>query len=133
VQLGVVLEGYEDDVIIAVTDPRKGLQRRTKWPPTIAEVVDACDAERNRLATQRRYAAMPKMQRLTRFVDRSPGRRAKAFVPIGNKHYERCVAISETADEADWKWGDGGIWISHLLFYCESPKPGKWHSLSHGS
>ena len=28
VQLGIVLESYEDEVIIAVTDPRTGLQRR---------------------------------------------------------------------------------------------------------
>jgi hypothetical protein len=43
-QLGSVLEDYRDDVIIHVTSPKTGIQRRLKWPPSIAEVVEACDA-----------------------------------------------------------------------------------------
>lgn len=42
--LKMVLEGYPDDVIVHVTDPRTGVQRGCKWPPTIAEIVSACDA-----------------------------------------------------------------------------------------
>lgn len=41
--LGIVLEGYPDAVIIYVTDPKTGVQRKTKWPPTISEIVEACD------------------------------------------------------------------------------------------
>ena len=41
--LGMVLEGYSDDVIRYVTDPKTGIQRRSKWPPTVSEVVEACD------------------------------------------------------------------------------------------
>ena len=41
--LGMVLEQYPDDVIVCVTDPRTGVQRHCKWPPTISEIVEACD------------------------------------------------------------------------------------------
>ena len=48
--LGAVLEQYEDKVIVYVTDPRSGVQRGCKWPPTIAEIVSACDAHAAHLA-----------------------------------------------------------------------------------
>lgn len=41
--LGAVLEGFPDEVIRFVCDPRSGLSRRMKWPPTISEVVEACE------------------------------------------------------------------------------------------
>src|SRR5450631_2209684 len=41
--LGIVLEQYPDDVILYITDPRTGVQRACKWPPTISEIVEACD------------------------------------------------------------------------------------------
>lgn len=49
--LGAVLEQYPDDVIRYVCDPRTGVQRQCKFPPTISEIVTACDA---RIAEQRR-------------------------------------------------------------------------------
>lgn len=63
-QLGVVLEEYADEVIIAVTHPRTGLQRRSKFPPSIAEVVEACNAEAVAAATRAKYAAMTPVPRL---------------------------------------------------------------------
>jgi hypothetical protein len=41
--LGMVLQDYPDEVIVYITDPRTGVQRRNNWPPTIAEIVAACD------------------------------------------------------------------------------------------
>ena len=41
--LGMVLEQYPDDVVVYITDPRTGIQRRCKWPPAISEIVEACD------------------------------------------------------------------------------------------
>lgn len=38
-----VLESYPDEVIIHVTDPKTGIQRGCKWPPTVAEIVTACE------------------------------------------------------------------------------------------
>lgn len=63
-QLGMVLEEYADEVIIAVTHPRTGLQRRSKFPPSIAEVVEACNTEAVAVATRAKYAAMTPVPRL---------------------------------------------------------------------
>lgn len=41
-----VLAEYPIDVICAVTDPRSGLPRKSKWLPSVAELADACDAEK---------------------------------------------------------------------------------------
>lgn len=51
ISLGMVLEQYPDDVVVYITDPRTGVQRHLKWPPTISEVVEACD---NRIAELKR-------------------------------------------------------------------------------
>lgn len=119
-QLGLVLEGYEGETIIAVTDPRAGIQRRSKWPPTIAEVVEACDAENIARATRERYSRMPspKFHRVSLPPDRRPGRRANVLIPRDSDKYARAVAISEKADEADWKWDEQGlgIWLTLNLF-----------------
>ena len=53
--LGLVLSQYPDDVVVFVTDPRTGVQRAFKWPPTIAEIVAACDARMSDLARQDRF------------------------------------------------------------------------------
>ena len=127
-QLGVVLEGYDDAVIVAVTDPRTGLQRRSKWMPTIAEVVAACDAEVQRLDTIRRYERMPapKLNRIPLPPDTRLGRRANVFVHADAPQYARCVNLSESADPLDWKWdpdGRPGIWVT--LDILESHRPAK--------
>ena len=43
VQLGMVLERYDDAVIRAVTSPVTGIQRTCKFPPSIAEFVEFVD------------------------------------------------------------------------------------------
>ena len=40
-----ILEEYPPEIVEYVTDPKTGLQRRCKWPPTPAEIVEACAAE----------------------------------------------------------------------------------------
>src|SRR4051794_33538079 len=42
-QLGVILCDFQEEVVTYVTSPRTGLQRRLKWPPTISEVIEACE------------------------------------------------------------------------------------------
>jgi hypothetical protein len=42
-QLGVVLEAYPEWIVRYVTDPTTGIQRRQTFPPSIAEVVSACE------------------------------------------------------------------------------------------
>jgi hypothetical protein len=41
--MSAVLEDYPDDVIRYVSDPKTGIQRKCKWPPTINELVEFCD------------------------------------------------------------------------------------------
>lgn len=53
--LGMVLAQYPDDVIVYVTDPRTGVQRNCKWPPTIAEIVEACDRRMQEKARMDRF------------------------------------------------------------------------------
>jgi len=43
VQLGMVLERYDDKVIEEVTSPVTGIQRNCKFPPSIAEFVEFID------------------------------------------------------------------------------------------
>jgi hypothetical protein len=54
VQLGMVLERYDDKVIEAVTSPVTGIQRTCKWPPSIAEFVEFAEehVRRSTVASQ---------------------------------------------------------------------------------
>jgi len=38
-----VLARYPEDVVIKVTEPATGIPSKLKWPPSIAEVVEACN------------------------------------------------------------------------------------------
>ena len=116
-------------VILAVTDPRTGIQRRLKWPPSIAEMVEACDVEVARQDTRRRYAQMPPpvFKRIAPPRDDRPGRRANVFVPADSAHYARCAKIATLADPADWKLDPDdrkGIWIALNLFNGSNRKDG---------
>lgn len=53
--LGLVLEQYPNEVIVYITDPRSGVQRHLKWPPTISEIVEACDARVSEIKRSERY------------------------------------------------------------------------------
>jgi hypothetical protein len=53
--LGRVLEQYPNEVVVYITDPRTGIQRTSKWAPTIAEIVEACDAQVTDLHRISRY------------------------------------------------------------------------------
>jgi hypothetical protein len=63
-QLGVILEGYSEEVIMAVSHPRSGLQRRHDQPPTLKQCGDACEAEAHAITTRAKYAALPPSQRI---------------------------------------------------------------------
>lgn len=134
-QLGVVLEGYRDAVIIAVTDPRTGLQRRLKFPPTIAEVVEACETESVAMDTRARYAAMPKpnFQRFYALLpkDDRPGRRANLFVSSDAPQYQAAYEWAMQADQADWRWDKnrGGIWVNWWASPLGGMKCGAWNVL----
>ncbi len=117
-QLGVILGDFPEEVVTYITSPKTGLQRRSKWPPTISEVITACEDHQvhlERLRTRRPIAIQlpaPVMDRLL------PGSLAKIFVPEGHDRYASLVTWSETAQDPYWKFGmssDGrsGIWVSY--------------------
>lgn len=49
-QAAMVLERYPKAVIETVTSPITGLQRKLKWPPSLAELSAECDSEKERLS-----------------------------------------------------------------------------------
>jgi hypothetical protein len=51
----MVLEQYPGEVIIYISDPRTGVQRHCKWPPTISEIVEACDKRIAELSRAERF------------------------------------------------------------------------------
>lgn len=105
VSLGAVLEGFSDDVITYVTDPRTGIQRRSKWPPAISEVVEACEQrEEQQRYTERLRNLPPIIPRLPspRLKDMPEGYLAKVWVPDGNPRYAGLAKWAETADPVFW-------------------------------
>jgi hypothetical protein len=112
--LGLVFEQYADEVIVWVTDPRTGVQRGSPWPPSISEVVKACDNRAAELARQERY------------VNWGRG---------NDRQLEKPVDKRPTADELKAKYGpDWGItepppapskpapkWDTIAQIYCADP------------
>jgi hypothetical protein len=58
-QVGTVLEQYDASVVAMVTSPLTGIQRKCKFPPTIAELVEECNAIRNDMAEASRVRHEP--------------------------------------------------------------------------
>jgi hypothetical protein len=52
--------GYSEDIVGAVVHPLTGLPGRLKWPPTVAEVKEACDREAGEIANRERRALLNK-------------------------------------------------------------------------
>jgi hypothetical protein len=50
-----VLSDYSDVIVQHVTSNKTGIQRRSKFPPRIAELVAACDEAASRIERHRRY------------------------------------------------------------------------------
>jgi len=122
VNVGAVLEGYPDEVITYVCDPRTGIQRRIKFPPTVSEIVDACNEQvafLDRLRKQRPAFQERKPEPLLR--DRPQGYLATIFVPEGHPRYEKLVEWTKEAKPMWWKYGkasDGrqGLWVARFAW-----------------
>lgn len=117
--LGAVLEQFPDEVVVYITDPRTGVQRRSKWPPTISEVIEAAEDHQEHLVRLR----APRVEAARRLPapllrDLPQGHLAQVFVPEGHHRYASLVAWTNEAQPVWWKYGnasDGrrGIWVSH--------------------
>lgn len=71
-QLGVVLERYPEWVVRRITDPRTGIQTKSRFPPAIAEVVSACEAA---------YSATRYAEQWDARVQDQLAERAEAYTP----------------------------------------------------
>lgn len=114
-QLGAILERYPDEVVEYVTDPMTGIQRKVKFPPSIAEVVEACDERVAVVERHKRYLALPPSQpRLASDVPSRPRHRANIRVPHDAPQYQRMVekANAPGADPLDFRWEGSDLWVS---------------------
>jgi hypothetical protein len=50
-----VFEDYSDELVKFATNPKTGVQRKYKWPPKIAEVVEFCDERIAYIAKMTRF------------------------------------------------------------------------------
>lgn len=124
--LGAVLEQFPDEIILYVTDPRTGIQRRSKWPPTISEVIEACELHQDHLARAR--APKPAFaKRLDSPISRDlpAGSLAQVFVPEGHPRYAKLLEWTESAQAVWWKFGKSsegraGLWVSHTAWSGEN-------------
>lgn len=57
-QAAMNLMRFPKEVIEYVSAPTTGIQTRSKWPPSLAEIVEACVAEQNWCEKVARYSAM---------------------------------------------------------------------------
>jgi hypothetical protein len=123
-QLGMVLERYSDDIIREVTSPVTGVQRRSKFPPAIAEMVEACDDAQERANRFRSYAQLGRttFRRGMRPIDSSPGAWAQLFVPTTSERYAEMVERAASANPREWRYDNakGGIWVTSL-WWDEAP------------
>ena len=110
-QLGTVFDRYPAEVVEAVSSPLTGIQRRAKFPPTIAEIVEACEAEAARLA---RIAELGKRKTGPRQPRPSIESFANVFVPSTSPAYADLVERTKGADPRDWRVEEGrsGIWVA---------------------
>lgn len=64
-QVATNLASFSPEVVEYVTSPTTGLQTRLQWPPSLAEIVEACRAEQAHRDKVARYSAMgPPTKRL---------------------------------------------------------------------
>lgn len=108
-QLGLVLERYSEEVAAAVSSPFTGIQRTLKRPPVIADIVEACDREAERLEGIKRLSQY-KTAPYERLVEQNLG---VVFVPPHAPQYSAMVERSKTASDREWRRDVDrpGIWV----------------------
>jgi hypothetical protein len=105
--VGAVFEGYSPEVVRYVCDPRTGIQRHCKFPPTVSEIVEACDNHRDFLArASRPRIALPPRQSDSRWDERPQGALGNIFVPEGHVRYASLVEKVKDLDPLGWRFGN---------------------------
>jgi hypothetical protein len=107
-QVSMVLESYPDSVVSHVTDPRTGIQSRSKFPPVLAEIKEHCD---QRLAISERlahYATLPPPQRHQPAARIHP---ANVRVPAASPQYQTMRALAEERPDEARVDERGELWV----------------------
>jgi hypothetical protein len=118
-QLGAVLEQYPEEVITYICDPRTGIQRRLKWPPTISEMVEACDEHREFLKKLQKPRPSFQERPPARLLHERPqGYMAQVHVPERHPRYDKLSDWAKGANPIWYKYskssaGINGLWVSH--------------------
>lgn len=95
-QTALLLSDYPEGVVIYVTDPRTGIQRCSKWPPTIAEVTAACDAQVVAIAREKSFADWRERKRISDEIIASRPRKAADYCKPGEVTYGEFIKQAET-------------------------------------
>lgn len=88
-QCVALLADYPAQVVIYVTDPRTGIQRKQTFPPSLAEIAKACD---ERLHFLHRQVELEQFQarRSQAIIDQSKQQRS-AVLREGEVGYKYCI------------------------------------------
>lgn len=107
-QLGMVLERYSDAVIERVSDPRSAdsLQRRCKFPPSIAEIGDLADGEASRQAHAAHYRTLPAFEKRE---PRVVPEKANVLVPVTSPQY--FDLLERARNEPGSRFDSTGLWV----------------------
>lgn len=127
-QLGSILSEFPDDVVVFVTSPRTGLQRRSKWPPTISEVLTACEDHQEYLRKVREQKPIRNFALLSApdTATRAQGSWANIFCPDTDPRYAKLCEAVKTEDPKFWIFGNGrdgrpGIHVSLTIWNGVQP------------
>src|SRR5208337_2593031 len=77
--IAAILSDYPRSIVEYVTDVRTGVASRIKWPPSPADVKEACEAEMARVRRMRQPEHKFERRRYFKLPD-MPGRRANLFM-----------------------------------------------------
>ncbi len=115
-QLGTILSEFPEEVVTYITSPQTGIQRRSKWPPTISEVLEACQQHSDFLRKKRAHT---KVVPLLRAPSKPglPGSLANVFIPADSPLYGKAVEWSKHNSPVFHRFGKssdgrGGIWVA---------------------
>jgi hypothetical protein len=126
VNIGLVLEQYPIDTIRFVTDPRTGIQRTHEWPPSVANVVPACESHVANVAKQARFRNWGKSETLIieARATKGPLREHIKTLPVGSRW-----TMKEVAD--DWRTKHGvDLGLSKGRADAIDPKPAPtWYAI----
>jgi hypothetical protein len=119
--LKAVLGQYPDDVIAHISDPRTGVQRACKWPPTIAEIVTACEVQMQHMAKLERMRNWGKATLEDRRRLEAPREERPTFEEMKAKYGEDWGLTPDPRPKPGFKTGQAPSWQEIVSLYTRDP------------